>query len=183
MSETATATLAAPVTRPRAMDVEALYRACADDLYAYVRTVVRDPVLAEEVVAVAFERAVARQRRFDARRGSPRAWIFGIARNAAIDELRRSGRTAELTHDPVDERLPDPADRLAAEDEAARRQAAVAQAIAALPGRDRELVALKFHAGLSNAEIAKVLGISASNAGSRLHRVLTRLREACHVGS
>jgi RNA polymerase sigma-70 factor (ECF subfamily) len=41
-------------------------------------------------------------------------------------------------------------------------------------------VALKFAGGLGNAEIARVLGVSESNAGTRLHRVLTKLREACH---
>ena len=45
--------------------------------------------------------------------------------------------------------------------------------------RDRELIALKFHAGLSNEEIAGVLGISESNAGTRVHRAVTKLREAC----
>jgi DNA-directed RNA polymerase specialized sigma24 family protein len=42
---------------------------------------------------------------------------------------------------------------------------------------------LKFHAGLGNAEIGAVLGISANNAGTRVHRALTRLREACHAPS
>jgi RNA polymerase sigma-70 factor, ECF subfamily len=50
-----------------------------------------------------------------------------------------------------------------------------------LEPRDRELVALKFHGGLTNAELAKVLGTSESNAGTRLHRAVTKLREACHV--
>ena len=50
-------------------------------------------------------------------------------------------------------------------------------ALATLEPRDRELIALKFHAGLDNAEIAAVLGVSASNAGTRLHRALTKLRE------
>jgi RNA polymerase sigma-70 factor (ECF subfamily) len=181
MSETATATLALPTPRRRTMDVEALYRSCADDLYAYARTVVRDPTLAEDVVAVAFERALARRGRFDDRRGSPRAWLFTIARNAAIDELRRGTKGATLTYDPVDERQPDPAELVVQRDERAARDASVAAAIASLPGRDRELVALKFHAGLSNAEIARVLELSPTNVGSRLHRILTRLREACHV--
>ena len=56
-------------------------------------------------------------------------------------------------------------------------------ALASLDARDRELVALKFFAGLDNAEIAGVLGISASNAGTRLHRAVNRLREACHAPS
>ena len=50
-------------------------------------------------------------------------------------------------------------------------------ALAALPARDAELIALKFHAGLDNAELANVLGVSVSNAGTRLHRALTKLRE------
>ena len=44
---------------------------------------------------------------------------------------------------------------------------------------ERELIALKFFAGLSNAEIAAVLGISESNAGTKLHRAVNKLREAC----
>ena len=56
-------------------------------------------------------------------------------------------------------------------------------ALATLEPRDRELITLKFHAGLDNAEIAAVLRISPSNAGTRLHRALTRLREACHAPS
>jgi len=181
MSETATAVLPSAMTRPQPLDVEALWRSCADDLHAYACTVVRDPSVAEEVVAVTFERALRRRGRFDPRRGEPRAWLFGIARNAAVDELRRRGRGAELTHDPPDRAVADHADALADRDEATRRAAVVAAAIDALPGRDRELVALKFHSGLSNAEIAGVLGISTTNAGSRLHRVLNHLREACRA--
>jgi RNA polymerase sigma-70 factor (ECF subfamily) len=48
-----------------------------------------------------------------------------------------------------------------------------------LTARERELVALKFFAGLANAEIATVIGTSESNAGTRLHRVLEKLRSAC----
>ena len=51
--------------------------------------------------------------------------------------------------------------------------------MAALSARERELVALKFFAGLTNAEIADVLGVSESNAGTRLHRTVEKLRRAC----
>ena len=59
------------------------------------------------------------------------------------------------------------------------RRATVADALASLPLRERELVLLKFHGQLSNSELARTLGISESNAGTRLHRALTRLREHC----
>jgi RNA polymerase sigma factor (sigma-70 family) len=50
----------------------------------------------------------------------------------------------------------------------------------ALDGRERDLIALKFSAGLSNSEIAKVLELSETAVGTRLHRTLTKLRKACH---
>ena len=92
-----TATL--PATAARALDFDALYRDARDDVFAYTATLLRDSAAAEDVTAQAFERAYKRRSRFDARRGSPRAWLFGIARNAALDELRqpqarRDGRDA-----------------------------------------------------------------------------------------
>jgi RNA polymerase sigma factor (sigma-70 family) len=161
-----------------AASFEALYRASADAVYAYASALLRDRSAAEEVTATAFERAFRKQRSFNPRRGSQRAWLFGIARNAALDELRRRKRLAALADDEAaDAPAPD------SEAEATERRAVVRAALAALEPRDRELIALKFQAGLSNAEIAKVLGISASNAGTRVHRAVTRLREACHAPS
>src|SRR6478672_7359240 len=69
---------------------------CRDDLYAYLATLLGDHSAAEEVTALAFERAFRKRRLFNPRRGSERAWLFGIARNAALDELRRRRRTAPL---------------------------------------------------------------------------------------
>ena len=51
-------------------------------------------------------------------------------------------------------------------------------ALGRLVARDREVIALKYHAELSNAELAAVLGVSPSNAGTLLHRAMTKLREA-----
>src|SRR5579864_1139479 len=81
---------------------EALYRSSRDDLYAYVATLLRDPAAAEDITAQAFERAYRRRRTFDRRRGEERAWLFGIARNAALDELRRRARLAQLAAEPAD---------------------------------------------------------------------------------
>ena len=156
---------------------DALYRSSARDLYAYVRTLLGDDAAAEDVTALAFERAYRRRASFDAARGSRRAWLFGIARNAALDELRRRRRAAPLVADPPDENA------AAFEEEAdlAVRRATVRAALATLAPRERELVALKFHGGLSNAELAVVLGTTESNAGTRVHRAVTKLREACHA--
>jgi RNA polymerase sigma factor (sigma-70 family) len=161
-------TLPAAPTARIALDFEALYRSARDDVFAYVATLLQDRSAAEDVTSLAFERAFRKRKGFDPRRGSERAWLFGIARNAALDELRRLKRSVPLTSEPAapDEEL-----------EHTLRRAAVRTALAALPARDHELIALKFHAGLDNAEIADVLGVSVSNAGTRLHRALTKLRE------
>jgi RNA polymerase sigma-70 factor (ECF subfamily) len=162
---------------PRAADLafDRLYRSSRDDVYAYVASLLRDEAAAEEVTAAAFERAYRKRNRFDPERGEPRAWLFGIARNAALDELRRRGRQAELTAEPAD------LEAAAPEEGAERheRRLAVSAALERLQPRERELIALKFFAGLANAEIAQVLGIGESNAGTKLHRAMTKLREAC----
>jgi RNA polymerase sigma factor (sigma-70 family) len=154
---------------------EALYRNSRDDVYAYVAGLLRDRSAAEEVTAQAFERAYRKRRRFDPRKGTPRAWLFGIARNAALDELRRRRRVAELSADPEDAT----GTASEAEAEVALRRAALRTALARLDARERELIALKFFAGLSNSEIAAVLDVSATNAGTKLHRAVTKLRRAC----
>jgi RNA polymerase sigma-70 factor (ECF subfamily) len=152
-----------------------LYRSSRDDVYAYVATLLQDRSAAEDVTATAFERAYRKRHSFVARRGSPRAWLFGIARNAALDELRRRNRATHLDPD-IHELESSAVDEQA---EQALRRAVVRQALFVLTPRDRDLVALKFHGGLSNAEIARVLGTSESNAGTMLHRTITKLREAC----
>jgi RNA polymerase sigma-70 factor (ECF subfamily) len=161
---------------------EELYRSSRADVYAYVATLLRDHAAAEDVTALAFERAYRRRRTFDRRRGEERAWLFGIARNAALDELRRRRRQATLAVDPVDTVS---AQEGVAEDHAdvALRRTAVRSALAALPARDREIIALKFHGGLSNDELARVLGVTQSNAGTLLHRAMEKLRKACHETS
>jgi RNA polymerase sigma-70 factor, ECF subfamily len=161
---------------PRAAGIafEELYRSSRDDVYAYVAGMLRDRAAAEDVTAAAFERAFRKQRRFDPRRGSARAWLFGIARNAALDELRRRRRQAELADEPSDE-LGSSAERLA---EASALRLALREALSRLSPRERELIALKFFSGLDNSEIARLLGISESNAGTRLHRTVSKLREA-----
>jgi RNA polymerase sigma-70 factor (ECF subfamily) len=158
-------------SRDEPFDLEELYRSSRDDVFAYVAALVRDRGAAEEVTSIAFERALTRGSSYAPGRGTARAWLFGIARNAAYDELRRGQRT--LPVEEPQEREPALGDPTA---EVALRRVALAAALGRLDDADRELVGLKFQAGLRNAEIAEVLGISESNVGTRLSRAVTRLR-------
>ena len=171
-------TLVAPAKEaPRDADIafDQLYRSSRDDVYAYVAGLLRDRSAAEDVTSAAFERAYRKRSRFDPARGSPRAWLFGIARNAALDELRRRKRAAQMVAEPVDHYRPVPEEVA----ETGLRRSLVRTAFERLAPRERELISLKFFAGLSNAEIGRVIGTSASNAGTKLHRTMDKLREAC----
>jgi RNA polymerase sigma-70 factor, ECF subfamily len=154
-----------------------LFRECASDVHAYAISLLRDRSAAEDVTALAFERLYRSRSRIDRRRGTPRALLFAIARNAALDELRRRRRhpQLELAEQDAPSRDHDGAETL----ERLERRLVVRDALADLPLREREVVLLKFHGQLTNAELADALCISESNAGTRLHRALERLRSRC----
>jgi RNA polymerase sigma-70 factor, ECF subfamily len=167
-----------PAARRGVLDAQAfdsLFRECAADVHAYAISLLGDRSAAEDVTALAFERLYRSRSRLDHRRGTPRGWLFSIARNAALDELRRRRRRPQRE---LDEERGGDWDSAAAFEQVERR-ATVREALASLPLREREVVLLKFHGQLTNHELARALGVSESNAGTRLHRALTRLRESC----
>jgi RNA polymerase sigma-70 factor (ECF subfamily) len=157
------------------LDLESLFRDHAGDVHGYACALLGDRASAEDVTALAFERLYRSRGRLDRGRGTPRAWLFAIARNACLDELRRRRRRPEahldagLTADTA----------CGGGIEALERRETVREALASLPLRDREVVLLKFHGQLSNTELARALGVSESNAGTRLHRALKILRGRC----
>jgi RNA polymerase sigma-70 factor, ECF subfamily len=154
---------------------ERLFRECAGDVHGYAISLLGDRAGAEDVTALAFERLYRSRARLDRSRGTPRAWLFGIARNAALDELRRRRRQSLDVHiaELIDGGEPSQAI------EHAERRATVQAALRALAPREREVVLLKFPGQLTNGELARVLGISESNAGTRVHRALVSLRATC----
>lgn len=163
---------------------ERLYRETRDDLFAYLAYLLGNATRAEDVLAQSFERAYRKRRGFDSRRGELRGWLFAIARNLALDEMRRARRESPVEEAALD--MPggppaggeDPfASDATATDELALDRVLVAGALRGLEARDRELVALKFFAGLGNREIARVVGRTETNVGSQLHRAIRRLRE------
>jgi RNA polymerase sigma-70 factor, ECF subfamily len=171
-----------PPAPPRGEELDAaaferLFRACAADVHGYAISLLRDRAAAEDVTALAFERLYRSRGRLDRVRGTPRAWLFAIARNAALDELRRRRRQPSEPGDVDAAR--GPLGGGVEELDQVERRAALQPALLSLAPREREIVLLKFHGQLTNAELARVLGISESNAGTRLHRALLSLRDVC----
>ena len=153
-----------------------LFESSFDDLFAYLASLLKDRAAAEEITAQAFERAYRKRQRYRAKRGSARAWLFGIARNAALHELRKRKRRATLAGDPVDDRGESAQDHA----EGGIRRQVVRSALDEISTKERELITLKFGCGLTNNEIAKVIDKSESNVGTVLYRTMQKLRESCH---
>ena len=158
------------------LSFEDLYREAVADVHGYAISLLGDRASAEDVTALAFERLYRARSRLDPRRGTPRALLFTIVRNAALDELRRRSRQPQLVAEPEAAAGPQDIDEELTKIE---RRETVRAALSALTLREREVVLLKFHGQLTNAELGRVLSISESNAATRLHRALRRLREHC----
>ena len=126
------------VTGTEVESFSALYERTFPRVYAYVYSLLRDRAAAEDVTAQAFERAYRKRAGYRSRRGTLEAWLFAIARNAALDELRRRGRIAELPPDPDDRTSPGPPELAEAGARRAERRTRRAQAPqAARRARDR----------------------------------------------
>ena len=134
-------------------------------LYSYVAYVVGDGPDAEDLTSEAFERALRYRSSYDPTKGSPAAWLIGIARRCIADRPRRD----------LPGELPEPA---APGFESERVDAlAVRAAVARLVERDRELVALRYGADLTARQIAEVLGLQTNAVEVALHRLHAKLRE------
>jgi RNA polymerase sigma factor (sigma-70 family) len=149
-------------------------------LFNYVGYWVHDGALAEDLTASICEQALHQLHRFDAARGSFDAWMFGIARNALRMHFRAQSRhPAPLSLDGLPE-IRSTAQSIEEHLERAERFREVMHHLTQLSSQEREVVALRFGAGLSNTEAAAVLHVSANQIGVVLHRALGKLRAALH---
>lgn len=166
-----------------AADFEVLYRQELPRIYNFFRYRFGDHALAEDLTAMTFEKAWRKRCQYCRDLSAFSTWLFTIARRVAIDHYRRSRMDVDL-----DEGLNE-AHHLSADDdleEHVQKQADLQRLnllLAGLSDRERELVALKYGAGLTNRAIAALSGLSESNVGVILHRVVQALRvewEASH---
>lgn len=145
-------------------------------LLKYAYGLCSDREVARDVVQETFLRLI--RARDTAMPDNVTAWLFAVCRNVTTDHLRRHRLVQfhwELPEVEAED-LGSPAERLA-EAERTRRLAAM---VAELPERERELVRLKFQAGLSYREMERITGISQGNIGYFLHRAVKELKERWH---
>jgi RNA polymerase sigma-70 factor, ECF subfamily len=175
------------VARLRRGDLDALGELLAryqNRLYRYLLRLVREPAEAEDLFQQTWLRVVQKIRAFDPSRNFD-AWLFTLARNLAIDHLRRirpqsldepvSGeQSAECRTDRLVSTESLPFDRALA----AERRSRVAEAIERLPAIYREVLALRFEEEMKVEEIAQVVGAPLSTVKTRLRRSLEQLRNS-----
>lgn len=128
---------------------------------------------AEDLTQQTFERALRAWSRFDPERAPLGAWLISIARNLLVDHYRRDGASPQ--QQPLDAV---PEAQLGSEMPAANLgiDPALAEALATLSPRDREIVALRFGADLTGPEIAELTELSLANVQQILSRALRKLR-------
>jgi RNA polymerase sigma-70 factor, ECF subfamily len=160
----------AAVMRARDGDEDALrllYLRYADSVFAYVRSMIPDEHEAEDITQTVFARLSRRLQRYEPRRVPFGAWITTVARNAAIDHLRAKRMV------PCEQAL-DP--ETAHEDLSQDRLADIRAALAALSEVQREVLVLRFVAGMGIKEVAQRLGRSEQAIDALQHRARGRLR-------
>ncbi len=146
-------------------------------VYNYVRYRVRDPQTTDDLTAIIFERTLVNLSRYRSEQAPFSAWLFSIARNAVNDHFRVQKRRPWLSFDSLRDHADETGVPEVIADQRAEHERLLA-AVAGLKERERDLVGLKFGAGLSNRHIAALTGLSESNVAVILYRTLQQLRTA-----
>jgi RNA polymerase sigma-70 factor (ECF subfamily) len=149
----------------------ALYQAAASKLFGVALRIVRDRGVADDVLQEAFVRIWQGAGQFDPARGRAITWMATIARNAAIDEIRRRRPAA------ADVEIEEVAD-LFAYDPAGTSDAlrALAECLGRLDPKHRECVLLAYHHGLSREELSERFDAPVGTVKVWLHRAAASLR-------
>lgn len=155
---------------------EAVYAEQLPRVFNFFRYRVQDGPTAEDLTAATFERAWRGRSQYRADVAGFSTWLFAIARNVAADHFRNLAKQDET---PLDENLAadeaaSPAEAISQKDDFAR----LSRLLASLPARERELLALKYGAQLTNRAIAGLTGLSQSNVGTIINRTVVKLRES-----
>ena len=155
------------------LDWDAVYADQAPRVYNYFRFRLGREADVEDLTARTFERAWRSRAQYRSDLAGFSTWLFKIAQNVRIDYLK-SQRGQHLPLDAADDLAADGSPETDAERES--DLARLKRLTRDLPDRERELIALKYGAAINNRLIAQLTGLSESNVGTILHRVVQTLR-------
>ena len=155
------------------IDWEAVYTALLPRVFNYFRYHGLEDDAAEDLTAQTFEKAWRKRASYRHDLAAFSTWVLRIAHNVAMDYFRR--RSQEISLDEMETRsnASSPEEYLVEEDDLARLR----KMLAMLPSREQDLIGLKYGSGLTNRAIANLTGLSETNVGTILYRVVNHLRE------
>ncbi len=189
-SDSASRSAARPCTDMRLIGTdadafEAFYREHVHAIGRFVARRVADRELAADLTADVFMAAIDSAHTYRPRRGTPRAWLFGVARIVVVAEQRRRGRERGATGRLAGRRLLDSEDaaRLDERIDAAAQSRRLYEAIARLPEGQRAVLELVAVDDLRLADAARVLGITPLAARVRLHRARRQMADRLAAGA
>jgi RNA polymerase sigma-70 factor, ECF subfamily len=141
------------IVRAKAGDQEAirfLYVQYADNVYGYVRSIVRDDYEAEDVTQHVFAKLMVVLPKYEQRSVPFAAWILRVARNVAVDHMRQRRAVPCEEVRELDTRKD--------HGESQQTSLALREALESLPEEQREVLVLRHLVGLTPGEIAGRLG-------------------------
>lgn len=156
-----------------AVDWELAYKELLPKVFHFFCYQIGDTDVAEDLTATTFERAWSGRKRFNDQLGAFSSWLFGIARNVSIDYMRSNRSTVSIENAIPHSEGESLDSRVERKSDFERLYVLLEQ----FGEKERTLVSLKYGAGFTNREISKITGLSESNVGTILHRVVARLRE------
>jgi RNA polymerase sigma-70 factor (ECF subfamily) len=147
-----------------------LYASTARSVYFFLYRMTQDESLAEDLQVEVFAQVWKGAGKFKGR-SRVRTWIFGIARNLALNELRKTRYHVNIDdcHHLSDGRLPDPGD--------ADRHRFLLESLDAISAKHREVLDLVFFQQMNYAEVAEVLEISVNTVKTRVFYAKAALRK------
>lgn len=136
---------------------ESLYEQHKTGIFRYALSILKSPMLAEDVLQETFVRLIqSGSIPFDP--GKESAWLYKVARNLCFDHLRKQKKEAESSEIGITD------------------QYAYLELLAPLSPKEQEIVSLKILGNLTHQEIAAVLGLSVHAAKKRYERAIGKLR-------
>ena len=153
-----------------------LYEQYQQRVFSYVLYRVADTQSADDLTAQIFERALRKITTYQPNRGVFAVWLFAIARNTVNNHLRAKRLRQWVTLDLLSNRSTETmsVEELVCQDEQIQQLLAL---ITQLSSQERDLLALKFGAGLTNRRIAELSGLTESNVGVMVYRTIRKLRD------
>jgi RNA polymerase sigma-70 factor (ECF subfamily) len=144
--------------------------------FACAVRICRERALAEDAVQEAFLSLWRARARFDSRRGNVRSWVLTIARNRAIDLLRRSvNDRAELVEQALEDRL-EALQRTDQEADRHEQTRTLRLALESLPAEQSLVIELAYYGGYTHSEIASMSGAAVGTIKGRMRLGLQKLR-------